>query len=83
MTATRWYLKLTFVSVQISTPNLIHRGVFDVSTHADSAAIFDGDERETVSASALQLRGMGCTAISEATLYGVALMFALLTGGAK
>lgn len=45
--------------------------------------VFDGDEREMVTGSALQLRGMGYRAISEATLYGAALMFELLKGGAR
>lgn len=47
------------------------------------AAIFDGDEREMVTASALELRGMGYHAISEATLYGAALMFELLKGSGE
>jgi hypothetical protein len=47
------------------------------------AAVFDGDERETVSATALQLRGMAYRAISEATVYGAALMFELLKGGVR
>ena len=51
--------------------------------HEMVAKIFDGDERETVSASALQLRGMSYHAMSEAVCYGVALCFELLNGGAK
>lgn len=51
--------------------------------HTMVAAIFDGDERETVSATALQLRGVTYRAISEATLYGVAIAFELLNGGVR